>query len=385
MVSARRSRPRSGAAVCPGRRTPALKPGGLATLPDDVTAARHLIAAGCHADAARLLAAHLAGLDYSWQPADPLLIDACVLYATHGTGRDQLDAARYAHRASHHLHEQPTHPRRLAAAHAYGHALHTHGQHNEAISVYQELIAANQTLGRPLDILTTAIPLAVNLHAAGRCVEALQAIADAWHRWQHTGLNYPGLGQAIAFAYVRMLRACRRNHELLALLHANQHAEAGNLLTTAAADATVDGHADRHLASICTHTPQTPAGAPQHSEHHNLTGEPTLLLSIPALYGGAGDSSDTHRESPHASHAAAEVTTAISRALATPQAQAVLRHNLGHPAGTRAGRWTAAMLVGYLAYQRIRLAWRASPYTAAVALPIVAFALTLAAAWVWPR
>jgi hypothetical protein len=385
MVSARRSRPRSGAAVCPGRRTPALKPGGLATLPDDVTAARHLIAAGCHADAARLLAAHLAGLDYSWLPADSLLIDACVLYATHCTARDQLGAARYAYRASRQLHAQPTHPRRLAAARAYGTALHTHGHYREAISVYQELIEANHTLGRPLDILTTAVPLAVNLHAAGRCVEGLQAIADAWHRWQHTGLNYPGLGQAIAFAYVRMLRACRRDHELLALLHADQHTEAGHLLTTAAAEATGNGYADHHLATICTHTPQTPAGAARHSEHYNLADEPTLPFSVPVLYGGTGDSSDAHHESSHAGQPSAEVTTAISRALATPQAQAVLRHNLGHPAGTRAGRWTAAMLVGYLAYQRIRLAWRASPYTAAVVLPIVAFALTLAAAWVWPR
>jgi hypothetical protein len=380
MVSARRSRPRSGAAVCLGRRTPAPGPGGLGTLPGDVTAVRHLIAAGCHADAERLLAAHLAGLDYSWLPVDPLLIDACVLYATHSTGHDQLCAARYAHRASRHLHEQPTHPRRLAAAHAYGTALHTHGHYSEAISVCRQLIAANHMLGRPLDILTTTIPLAVNLHAAGHCVEALQAIDDTWHRWQHSSLDDPGLGRTIAVTYVRMLRACRRDHELVALLHANQHTEAGYLLTTAATDATEHGHADRHLATVCSHTPQTPAGALGHSEHRNLTGEPTLPLGVPALYGGAGDSSDAH-----ASHAAAEVTTAIGRALATPQAQAVLRHNLGHPAGTRAGRRTAAMLVGYLAYQRIRLAWRASPYTAAVALPIVAFALTLAAAWVWPR
>jgi hypothetical protein len=381
MVSARRARPRSGAAVCLGRRTPAPGPDGLGTLPDDLTAARHLIAAGCYADAERLLAVHLVGLDYSWLPADPLLIDACVLYTTHGTGRDQLGAARYAHRASRHLHEQPTHPRRLAAAHAYGTALHTHGHYSQAVSVYRELIAAHHILGRPLDILTTMIPLAVNLHAAGHCVEALQAIADAWHRWQRAGLDDPGLGQAIAVAYLRMLRACRRNHELLALLHANQHTEAGYLLTAAAADATEHDHADHHLTTVCSHTAQTPAGAPRHSEHHNLTDETRLPLGIPALYGGTGDSSDAHRESDHASHAAAEVTTAISRALATPQAQAVLRHDLGHPAGSRSGRWTAAM-AGYLAHRRAR---RASPYTAAIVLPIAVFTLTLAAASIWPR
>jgi hypothetical protein len=383
MVSARRSRPRSGAAVCPGRRTPEPGPGGMGTLPDDLTAARHLIAAGCHADAERLLAAHLAGLDYSWLPADPLLIDACVLYATHGTGRDQLGAARYAHRASRHLHAQPTHPRRLAAAHAYGTALHAH--YSQAVSVYQQLIAASHTLGRPLDLLTTTIPLAVNLHAAGHCVEALQAIGDTWHRWQHTSLADPGLGRTIAVAYVRMLRACRRDHELLALLHANQHTEAGHLLTTAVASVTEYGHAERHLATVCSHTPQTPAGAPRHSEHHNLAGKPTLPLGVSELYGGTGDSSDAHRESPHARRPAAAVTTAISRALATPQAQAVLHHNLGHLAGTRTGRWTAAMMVGYLGYRRARRAWRASPYTAAIVLPIVVFALTLAAASVWPR
>jgi hypothetical protein len=385
MVSARRSQPRSAAAVCPGRRTPAPGSRGLGTLPDDVTAARHLIAADCQADAASLLAAHLAGLDFSGLPTDPLLIDACVLYATHGTGHDQLGAARYAHRASRHLHAQPTHPRRLAAAHAYGTALHAHGHYSQAVGVYRQLVAAHYTLGRPLDILTATIALAVSLHAAGHCVEALQAIADTWHRWQHTSLADAGLGRTIAEAYVRMLRACRRNHDLLALLHANQHTQAGQLLTTAAANATEHGPADRHLATVCSHTPQTPAGNPRHGEHHNLTDEPTPQYGIPALYGGAGDSSDAHRVPPPTGHPAAEVTTAISRALTTPQAQAVLRHDLGPPAATRTGRWRAALLVGYLTYRRARHAWRASPYTAPVVLPIVVFALTVAAAWVWPR
>ncbi|GAA1581103.1 hypothetical protein [Actinoplanes couchii] len=255
MVSARRTRLRTVATVCPARRAPAFGRSSLNTLPDDVAAARNLIAAGCSADAVRLLAVHLDGLDYAWLPTDPLLIDACMLYAAHTTGLGQLDAARYAHRASHHLHEQPTHPRRLDAAHAYGTALHAHGRHSEAIVVYQHLLSTYRILSRPLDILTTTISLALNLHAAGHCADALQAITYTWHLSQHTTPDATGPGRTIATTHVRMLRACRRDHDLLALLNRHQHTDIADILTTAAAE-TNDDHAYTH-AVVCSHTPDT--------------------------------------------------------------------------------------------------------------------------------
>jgi hypothetical protein len=237
-------------------------------LPDDVIAAGRLLRAGNAGAATALLHRHLDGRDYDWFPADPVLVDACTLYSQLTAGPVQVAAAAYAHRAAGQLHE-PHHPRRLAAGHAYGTALHHNDQPEQAAAVRTQLLGIYLTAGLPREAMNAATDLAASQHAAGHCADAIDTVKAAWHAWRH---DQPidsdhATGVAVLRAYLLMLRGCRRDLDLLTLLH--QAHPTGAIETLADSRTTASQQNDNdnvtaHRRGVCTHQPQNFAGQDAH-------------------------------------------------------------------------------------------------------------------------
>ncbi|WP_092550934.1 tetratricopeptide repeat protein [Actinoplanes derwentensis] len=404
-----------------------------------LAAAQGHAAAGRPADAVDLLHPHLHDRTFTRTAPDAVLIEACTLYAALAVDSDRLPAAEYAYRASRNLHPDPGHPRRLDAATAYATVLHETGRLTTAIGVYQHLLGVFRGLEQPADIIAVAMNLGRCLHAVGRCPEALHHVGTAWRLWQHTDLTNTEFGIQLLDTYLKQLSACRQHRDLQTLVHHLQRQAVWRALLTADPDLTRHRiFISAHQNTVCTYQPQPPDPVAGHSEHHNHLGrlhhpdtdpataptrttnlqgptewaynhqngehpladthaaspgsalaapptEPLLPTSHPddADQNGSAYYGDARREPSLVGHPTIDVATAISRALATPQAQAMLRHDLGHPAGTATDRWMTAMVVAYVAYQRTLRVSRASPYTAAVVLPVIVATLTLAL--VWPR
>jgi hypothetical protein len=234
--------------------------GAFDGLPDDVITADQLLQAGNTGAATALLHRHLHGRDYDWFPAEPALIDACTLYATVTTGTVQVAAAAYAHRAARQLHE-PHHPRRLAAAHAYGTALHHNDQPAHAAAVRHELLGAYLTAGLAEEAVRAATDLATSQHAAGHCTDAITTIDATWHAWHRdpTLRSDHTTGAALLRAYLLILRGCRRDHDLLTLLRRAEQTEAIETLAATRTTASAQDDSDyvtAHRRDACTHQPQ---------------------------------------------------------------------------------------------------------------------------------
>ncbi|BEL12918.1 hypothetical protein Q0Z83_111090 [Actinoplanes sichuanensis] len=215
-----------------------------------------LAVTGHPADAAALLAPAVKTLDHTEVPS-PALIDVSILYATLTTGPAQLRAAHYAYHASHRLY-QCGHPRRLAAADAYGIALHQHGRYTQAVAVRRRLLAGYR-VHQPQASLSAAVGFAASLHAAGHCRQAQLTVCEAWDTWRHHPDGDLSTGTTLLRAIIRLLRSCRRDLDLIAVICQARDTPAWDDLvithttTLAAADA---DYIDTHRGTLCTHTPQ---------------------------------------------------------------------------------------------------------------------------------
>ncbi|MBG0569171.1 hypothetical protein [Actinoplanes aureus] len=359
---------------------------GLEDLPDAVITASQLIRAGDTGAAAALLQQHLHDLDFAWLPHDPVLIDACTLYATVTTGTVQLDAAGYAYRASRRLH-YPDHPRRLAATQAYGTALHHNDQPGHAVNVRRDRLHTYRTLGRTHDALTTAADLAISLHAGGHCTDAIGTIADAWQTWRHHATRDLATGTRLLRTYLLILRGCRYDLDVITLLHQAHHTGTLHALATTRTDDTIQEESDyvtRHCGTVCTQPPQhpSPTGAPGHDDGQPTAAAPAspdptagpvpdnignLLRDVPGRDAGPADHRTTALRHPFTGYHQQDIGSALARLLAAPGAMPLL-----DPAGTDPGTKAAArrsvisFIAAHLGHRRGR---RAALRTAAVLLP----------------
>ena len=190
-------------------------PGSLDDLPAAVLAARRLLGSGRRDAASELLATHLRNLDVSWLPDDPVLVDACTLYAPLADDDQQILLARYAHDAAGRLHG-PYHSRRLAAAESLARALHVQGNYEAAIEHGRDLVATYERLGLRSEALLGRTALAGSLHAASRCDQAGQVTAEAWETWLRRPVQLGGapVGAAVLSAHLTILFGCRRPDDL---------------------------------------------------------------------------------------------------------------------------------------------------------------------------
>jgi hypothetical protein len=220
--------------------------------------ALRLVVTGRPAEAATLLAPTVETLDHTEVPT-PALIDASILYATLTTGPAQLRAAHYAYHFGHRVFPCG-HPRRLAAADAYGTALHQHRRYTEAVAVRCRLLAGYR-VHQPRASLSVAADLAASLHSAGYCREAQLTVCEAWNTWRHHPHHDVSTGTIILRTTIRLLRSCRRDLDLIAVICQARDTPAWDDLvithttTHAAADA---AYIDTHRGTLCTHTPQLP-------------------------------------------------------------------------------------------------------------------------------
>ncbi|WP_436528476.1 hypothetical protein [Actinoplanes sp. HUAS TT8] len=358
----------------PARTTP--PPAGTPSeLAAAVATALRLSVTAAPGEAAAVLAPHVTGLSLDHVLADADLAETCLLYATVVTGAEQLRAAHLAYHA-HHVRYPCGHPRRLAAAAAYGTALHQHGRLPEAIVVRRRVLAGYRT-HQPHNALPAAVALADSLHAIGHCAEAIDLVGTAWDTWRrhpHADLT---TGTTILNAYIRMLRACRHDLSLLALLaqardtSAWSHRAATHTTEDAAADTT---YIDAHRIANCTHTPQLLTG------HAEATATLSLLpphRSVPrrTATGEPAPGRIRRRRHPLAGYRASDIAAAFSRLLTAPESAILLNPDRPpHPDDAAARHRLTEATAAYLAHRR---GLRAALSTAAILLPAAAVLLVL--------
>lgn len=240
---------------------------GLPGLPAAVQRAVRLAAAGQHDAAAALLSCHLDPLDIDWLPADATLAAAYLLYATLITDGRQLPAAQYAAYASRHLYARDD-ARLRHALRILGLVLHQHALTDEAIAVRRELLAANQQAHDAAGTLHSQRDLAESLHTAGHCDDAVTCIDEAWQTWRQSPGTGGGLstGTALLRTYLLLLRGCRRDIEVMALLHHGHNT--GTLHALATTRTTESSSADGayiigHRSTVCARRPRARADLQQ--------------------------------------------------------------------------------------------------------------------------
>jgi hypothetical protein len=329
-----------------------------------VMTALGLSVTGHHAAAVAVLTPAAETLDHHSEPT-PALIDVSVLYATLCVGPNQLRVAHYAYDASHRLYKCG-HPRRLAAADAYGTALHQNGHYEHAIDIRRRLLASYR-IHQPQAALPAAIGLATSLHAASRCTEAHRIIVDAWNRWRDHPHDDLSTGTSLLRAAIRILRSCRRDLDLIALACRARDTPAWDELivtrtaTLTAADA---DYIDAHRNALCTHTPQLVTGPSATPAHHRqpqtpVQGPPAEARTPMAARGRVAPPDRPHaprRTGPAAHHS----TTVSDDPVAGPSNRLLAA---AHP------------IFGSRAFQGPR--WRRVLGTVAALLPAVALVLHL--------
>ncbi|GGN38157.1 hypothetical protein GCM10010109_64740 [Actinoplanes campanulatus] len=352
--------------------------GELGDLSEAVMTALLQSTTGRPADAATTLHPYVTTIDLAQILAEPNLIDACTLYATLTTGTEQMRAAHHAYHASHVLYPCG-HPRRLAAADAYGATLHQHGLLTEAIDVRRRVLAGYR-IHQPQRALTAAIDLAASLHTAGRCTDALNTLAGAWHTWHHHPQPDTSTGTAVLAAFMRALRACRQDLHLLALLAQARDTPAWDDLVTShtAQNAAADtAYIDAHRTTVCTHTPQTlTAASPESLPGQALPIPARLPPRSPAQTpprAPATNGHDAPRRHPLTGYRVGDIAGAISRMLTAPEAVFLLTSDrTPQPDDGAARQRLTDTIAAYLAHRRAR---RAALRTAAILLLVIAVAV----------
>ncbi|MFI1996837.1 hypothetical protein [Actinoplanes sp. NPDC020271] len=350
-------------------------PGELA---DAVATALRLSVTADPGEAAAVLAPHVTGLTLDQVLADAMLAETCLLYATLATGAEQLRAAQLAYHA-HHVRYPCGHPRRIAAADAYGTALHQNGLLPEAIVVRRRVLVGYRT-HQPQNALPAAVGLADSLHAIGHCAEAIGIVGTAWDTWRrhpHADLT---TGTTILNAHVRMLLACRQDLSLLALLAqardtcAWSHRAATLTREETAADT---AYIDAHRATGCTHAPQILTG------HAEATATGSLFPPLPQRQPLAGRTPPGQPASgragrcrhPLAGYRVSDIAAAFSRLLTAPDASILLDPDRpARPDDDAARQRLTEATAACLAHRR---GLRAALSTALILLPAVVVLLVL--------
>ncbi|WP_328463660.1 hypothetical protein OHA21_38540 [Actinoplanes sp. NBC_00393] len=355
--------------------------GEVGDLSEAVMTALLLSTTGRPTEAATTLRPYVTTADLTQVLAEPELIDACTLFATLATGTDQMRAAHHAYHASHVLYPCG-HPRRLAAADAYGATLHQHGLLTDAIDVRRRVLAGYR-IHQPQRALTAAIDLATSLHATGRCTDALNTLVGAWHTWHYHPHPDASTGTAVLAAFMRMLRACRQDLHLLALLAQARDTTAWDDLVasyTAQTAADDTAYIDTHRTTVCTHKHQpltaTSSGSP--SEGRALPTPARLLPTPPARTPPPTpviNGHDAQRRHPLTGYRVGDIAGAISRMLTEPDAAVMLAADrMPQPDDSAVRQQLTDTIAAYLAHRRAR---RAALRTTAVLLPVIAVAVLI--------
>jgi hypothetical protein len=181
-----------------------------------------VIVAQQHADAGQPSAAraqldwHFNDWDFTGITADPVVIDAVLLYARLIDGPRQLAAAEYVYRCTCGYPVQ--HFRRIEARRLLGMAARCNGDHRRAIAVQGEAFAGLQRAGLEALAAEAQVELADTLHRAGHCGEAARHAGLAWHTWYALPDRDHQQGLRIAGTYARLLASCRRRVDLQLLI-----------------------------------------------------------------------------------------------------------------------------------------------------------------------
>ncbi|GIM97955.1 hypothetical protein Ato02nite_097480 [Paractinoplanes toevensis] len=120
-----------------------------------------------------------------------------------------LPWARYAYHAVQQL-DQPDPGRLVRATRSYAETLRFEGHHEQAIPVWRELLDLRGRQPADTGDVDARIALAADLHAVGRCGQAIREIDDALNDARVYQLEHPELAIVCTVAYTAMLNACRR-------------------------------------------------------------------------------------------------------------------------------------------------------------------------------
>ena len=161
-----------------------------------------------NADARR---ARLTRLDPATAAPAVELIDTALRFVGEDRTYGQLwiPWAHYAYRAARQLHHAG-YDRVVAATRTYAETLRGEGHRQQAIELWQELLGLRGQPADPADI-EDWVALAADLHAVGRCGQAIREIGDALTH------AHRGHGQQLELmircrvVYLAMLTACRRD------------------------------------------------------------------------------------------------------------------------------------------------------------------------------
>ncbi|UQU66826.1 hypothetical protein COUCH_11385 [Couchioplanes caeruleus] len=157
---------------------------------------------------AALLAARLAETSV---PVPELITTALWLLAHDDTHPHLwLPWADYAHRSCQQLYG-PDDYRTIQAARAHAIVLTRHGHHQLAADILQGLLEAYLQQPPHPDNTEVRIALAVALHAAGRCGQAVREISHALNTARHHYEDRPLLAATSTAVYLGMLTACGRH------------------------------------------------------------------------------------------------------------------------------------------------------------------------------
>nr|WP_221375097.1 hypothetical protein [Actinoplanes polyasparticus] len=141
------------------------------------------------------------------------LIDAALGFVGEDStyGKLWLPWARYAYRAARQLHHAG-YDRVVAATRTYAETLRGEGHRQHAIGIWQELLGLRGQPADPADI-EDRIALAADLHAVGRCGQAIREVGDALTRARNQHSLQLDLVIRCTVVYLAMLTACRRGSE----------------------------------------------------------------------------------------------------------------------------------------------------------------------------
>ncbi|WP_433619601.1 hypothetical protein ACQP2P_16465 [Dactylosporangium sp. CA-139114] len=188
---------------------------------DNIIFAERLAEIDAVGPAAEVLADVLRGLDPATAPPEELLIEAAMVYSrlaepTPDLVPDDVAWAGYAHRAAR-ARYGPGHATTLAAMENLASVLYARGRFDEANRVRRDLIQLHLDYGNIDAHLIQRMELADQLHAAGRCEDAIRQAQAAWQDWisRHDPTSPDTL--RIMLQLVAMLLACDRFEDAVAV------------------------------------------------------------------------------------------------------------------------------------------------------------------------
>jgi hypothetical protein len=162
---------------------------------------------------AEAILARLTRLDPATAAPAVELIDAALGFVGEDSTYSQwwLPWARYAYRAARQL-LHPGYDRVVAATRTYAETLRGEGHRQQAIGIWQELLGMRGQPADPADI-EDQIALAADLHAVGRCGQAIREIGDALTHARNQHSLQLDLMIRCTVVYLAMLTACRRDSD----------------------------------------------------------------------------------------------------------------------------------------------------------------------------